>query len=140
MQHVNIAGWSPRKGSDQACRAQLFMNNDQQLKPCPWCGGKATLKVDRALLLIPEHHFVSCDKCAVYGPLENRQHTPTVEAAIKAWNTRPATINKAQLLEWLHLKLTGPELVFNEVGSTIAKREIELLKEVIEYVQTQQEN
>ena len=49
-----------------------------ELKPCPFCGGKAhTLKNNAG-------HYAYCTKC-----LNGTSYYGTRELAIKAWNTRP---------------------------------------------------
>jgi len=64
-----------------------------ELRPCPWCGGKAeliTIPADHDAPCPPEN-FVACDQCRF-------SHTcwPTDDEAIKAWNTR--TDNTAKVL------------------------------------------
>lgn len=57
------------------------MNNDErELKPCPFCGGRA--KVDNGGLNY-EYYWAKCTKCGTEQPLSN-----TVDAAAANWNRR----------------------------------------------------
>lgn len=56
---------------------------EEQLKPCPFCGGKARLMawdID-----LETYYFVNCRKCEV-KPCTAR-HT-NIKYAVKAWNKR----------------------------------------------------
>lgn len=53
----------------------------EELKPCPFCGGEATVKRIESIY----RYRVSCDKC----PVEVGRHWfGTKEEAIEAWNRR----------------------------------------------------
>lgn len=54
-----------------------------KLKPCPFCGGKASFYNDFGEM------FIQCENCLSRGPLV---YTP--QKAIKAWNRR-AEVNNA---------------------------------------------
>lgn len=55
----------------------------KELKPCPFCGGKAKVGKDTDIFF--EAYCVSCLKCGV-----SQQYPKyyTEEAAIEAWNSR----------------------------------------------------
>ena len=50
---------------------------DDELKPCPFCGGEASKKIH------PFISFVRCDKCRTETTAEN-----DIEKSIKVWNMR----------------------------------------------------
>lgn len=54
------------------------MNNNDDLKPCPFCGGKATLWEDLFGV-----SYVSCSCCCVRTPIEEDKHI-----VIEDWNRR----------------------------------------------------
>lgn len=53
----------------------------EELKPCPFCGGKAELIYYRA-------NGKTTVSCCVGGCMANISFCPTTEAAIKKWNRR----------------------------------------------------
>lgn len=67
--------------------------SENNLKSCPFCGGKAKLFVDGFGL-----YFTGCDECGFYYGIEIEHDCELVngwvakhntqEAAVKAWNTR----------------------------------------------------
>src|SRR5258708_4145071 len=70
------------------------MSEDQELKPCPFCGGKAELVFHGG----PENIEVCCsnmNSCAI-GQLG--VYRDTREEAIKAWNRRASVAPKGR--EW----------------------------------------
>lgn len=52
---------------------------DETLKPCPFCGGEATMETSGY-----DNYFGSCFPCSTESELE-----PTKELAAKRWNNRP---------------------------------------------------
>lgn len=58
-----------------------------ELKPCPFCGGKA--KLDHGRIGITETSYVRCEKCWSKGQsiTESVRYSSDAEA-IKAWNRR----------------------------------------------------
>lgn len=64
------------------------MNTEQELLPCPFCGGPGLLK--RAVHKGIEYSNVECQKFDC--PASNTTSPPQpAEAAIRAWNTRAGT-------------------------------------------------
>lgn len=51
---------------------------EPKLKPCPFCGGKASTYV-----AYDDGYYVCCDECGCGLPVYN-----TEQEAIEAWNTR----------------------------------------------------
>lgn len=64
--------------------------NDTKLKPCPFCGGKATLRKSERT----ELYHVKCFKC---GCLQDASYK--AETVINAWNTRKPMDNIVEELE-----------------------------------------
>lgn len=56
----------------------LVEDLDVDLKPCPFCGGKAIL----AQISESDDYYVVCEDCVVYTDFRPK------EKAINAWNTR----------------------------------------------------
>jgi len=56
-----------------------------ELKPCPFCGGKATLYYNEKGL----HHNISCNECSAEKYIA---HKDSEDRAIKAWNTRVSKV------------------------------------------------
>lgn len=54
------------------------MTDDIELKPCPFCGGKA-----KCIEYYGLFHVICCD-CYIAG-----RDRPSIDGAIDAWNTRP---------------------------------------------------
>ena len=52
--------------------------SDIELKPCPFCGGKA-----KCIEYYGLFHVICCD-CYIAG-----RDRPSIDGAIEAWNTRP---------------------------------------------------
>ena len=81
-EHKQLAEWLTelKELKDKAkCKIR-----DSELKPCPFCGGKACLQ--RGIYVNKEWHndfIVFCDKCEVGTVPYN-----TMAEAIKAWNRR----------------------------------------------------
>lgn len=63
------------------------MNTNEQLKPCPFCGGKAYVFVDNGVSVI-------CPKCGarskilVDGKYNDKISGCAVDSVIEAWNRR----------------------------------------------------
>lgn len=77
-----------------------------KLKPCPFCGGKASLYVDKF-----ENYFTGCEVCDFYLGIEIEHDCElrhgflakhySKESAIEAWNTRkPMDRIVEQLEKW----------------------------------------
>lgn len=65
---------------------------DDNLKPCPFCGGKAVRTFKRG------GYRVECEHRQSTCPVNMRtHHHDTAESADKAWNTRPVTIPTASI-------------------------------------------
>jgi len=62
------------------------MNNiDNELKPCPFCGGKGKLNDEKGRI----YSFVKCTNCgAETGLISVSAEYCSDEKAIKTWNTR----------------------------------------------------
>ena len=58
-----------------------------ELKPCPFCGGEATLRAD----ILMRSFWVECDTCGC----KYQKRTYTEELLIEAWNTR-ADLDKVE--------------------------------------------
>jgi Lar family restriction alleviation protein len=56
---------------------------EEQLKPCPFCGGKARLKT--WVIDLETYYIVCCRKCEVMPCTAS--HT-NIKYAVKAWNKR----------------------------------------------------
>lgn len=56
---------------------------EEQLKPCPFCGGKARLKT--WVIDLETYYIVNCRKCEVKP--STARHT-NIKYAVKAWNKR----------------------------------------------------
>lgn len=62
--------------------AQAIVQNEPELKPCPFCGGKAEL-IDHGAHRHPNWRYqIYCRDCQVYAEEDNRP------AAIAHWNGR----------------------------------------------------
>lgn len=74
-----------------------------ELKPCPFCGGKAAVLCERKMLTLDRRPIfavecrVGCDKCKIYfrqtcGVSETEYKAPTAEdkyeEAVEMWNRR----------------------------------------------------
>lgn len=57
----------------------------EELKPCPFCGGKPQLYKNDPYMDDRRHNRVHCKKCGVDGPHDTWF---TLEGVIKLWNTR----------------------------------------------------
>jgi hypothetical protein len=73
------------------------MNTEQELRPCPFCGGSAKW-ADRACNIAR----VKCTACgaSVYGP-ESRNYDAASSSAIAAWNRRSSD-EQAEVVGWMH--------------------------------------
>ena len=76
-----------------------------ELKPCPFCGGKANFSLGKAGEG-EDWHYLECAECEAMGPrVQYAAHNIAIKEAIaSAWNTRtptpdPATIREAALRE-----------------------------------------
>lgn len=58
--------------------------SENELKPCPFCGGEAVVKPDYRYQT--SRYICECLSCGV----ENARVFDSEEDSIKAWNTRPA--------------------------------------------------
>ena len=56
---------------------------EQKLKPCPFCGGEASIYVAH-----DDGYYVCCDECGCGLPVYN-----TEEDAIREWNRRTKCVN-----------------------------------------------
>jgi Lar family restriction alleviation protein len=68
---------------------------NRELKPCPFCGGKACIRFCRHTYTIPtyavetgeeEYWVVRCEKCSIQYPAWG--HPKTEQEAIEIWNRR----------------------------------------------------
>ena len=61
-----------------------------ELKPCPFCGGKAELTHERdSFLNFAIYSAIMCSKCGVKSPrFQQKCATASDEEAAKAWNRR----------------------------------------------------
>lgn len=65
-----------------------------ELKPCPFCGGEATLCKKKECFGHGEYHnnyFVKCDSCGAKGKKEIEYYLSSTDCqvlATKHWNTR----------------------------------------------------
>lgn len=57
------------------------MQNDNVLKPCPFCGGD--VKHIQGLPPLDDSHFIDCPGCGISSKIAS-----TKEAVIEAWNRR----------------------------------------------------
>lgn len=55
----------------------------EELKPCPFCGGRANCYQGEDWTVNPFPFFVRCDDCKA-----ETQHCSKIEYAIAAWNRR----------------------------------------------------
>ena len=56
---------------------------EKELKPCPFCGGKAIVLHTKSIYELP-HFFVTCGSCGVETP----RVCKTEEQAREVWNRR----------------------------------------------------
>lgn len=58
---------------------------EQELAPCPFCGGKAVAHI------YPTDSAIHCGKCrvTVYRMFNGNQPAITMQQVIRAWNRRP---------------------------------------------------
>lgn len=70
------------------------------LKPCPFCGGKAKYKYQMP------YNAVQCTKCKVFGAtaVDSYKHRYGKEKAIEAWNRRVTMENEKRLIDANALK------------------------------------
>lgn len=61
----------------------------EELKPCPFCGGEASIACGSVMSL---SRWIECEVCQAEGPLEESN-----ESAIGAWNRRVESTEKEQL-------------------------------------------
>lgn len=66
---------------------------DKNLLPCPFCGGKATVWIDKEVGhgYVDSKYYVKCDSCHAQGPSFNtRESTESkcVRACTAHWNQR----------------------------------------------------
>lgn len=74
-----------------------------ELKPCPFCGGEGTLSTSELPGLSSDMSFyVGCDTCECSTSYED-----TDDEAIKKWNTRQPVDNWKPIEELSRLSLTG---------------------------------
>lgn len=67
-------------------KAVMIMNNE--LKPCPFCGGEAVLKI-KSFDVFNNAAFVECKKCHARTDLiEAGLHYTAVDRAKRFWNRR----------------------------------------------------
>ncbi len=75
----------------------IIFVDDLNLKPCPFCGGKAELKQYK--MWHDDHgykdcyeYFVACEKCKVrqlsFDTLREKDDVTAIKKAIEAWNRR----------------------------------------------------
>ena len=60
---------------------------ENELKPCPFCGGKAELIHDKRTLSFADSFYVRCDNIDCYMLLTT-PHRLSKEDAINIWNRR----------------------------------------------------
>ena len=65
----------------------VIREHEEMLKPCPFCGGKARIRVTRDIDF-ESYYFVNCRKCEVKPCTAS--HT-NIKSAVKAWNKRGKT-------------------------------------------------
>jgi len=84
----------------------------EDLKPCPFCGGKAEHSIGKTGDGKP-WHYVECVDCGATGPTPNcADHNITViECRAEAWNTR------ADRIEELETKLAKAVEALERIGS-----------------------
>jgi Lar family restriction alleviation protein len=58
--------------------------NDDDLKSCPCCGGKAFFVVEPSVYSNSFFYFIACDDCGI----ETLRTFRTKEAAARVWNKR----------------------------------------------------
>lgn len=63
-----------------------------KLKPCPFCGGEASIYH----LSVGKHSYVKCRGCSEGSPIK-----PTEEQAITAWNRRAAITPPVRTGRWI---------------------------------------
>ena len=68
------------------------MSKNEDLKPCPFCGGKAKIKKD--CCFGGDIYFVECQHCIARGPGERLKYE-----AIAAWNRRVCVKQNAETLD-----------------------------------------
>lgn len=67
-----------------------------ELKPCPFCGGKAEVWTTAAYSADSAEHVIGCKACEVYMPFANVFSSRTPDAVyIAAWNTRATPLSAA---------------------------------------------
>jgi len=64
---------------------------NEELKPCPFCGGLWTIYIEDR-----EGNHVRCEDCSVDGPSAD-----TREKSIVLWNTRPSTDAEVDKCLWV---------------------------------------
>jgi len=57
----------------------------EELKPCPFCGGRAVMKTGAVRFHVVTH-YVRCEKCG--STQWSGKYKRTKEEAISVWNTR----------------------------------------------------
>lgn len=73
---------------------------DEELKPCPFCGGKAEIRTTYEVLKTTTRSlfsYVRCERCFAQTweySYKNTEHTKAIpiESAIKAWNMRAGKV------------------------------------------------
>lgn len=93
-----------------------------ELKPCPFCGGKACMITHR-FNRWPNTYSVKCLDCYVQTPLSYA----TEQEALNAWNRRVDTPHKCGDCEDFHVceEYVDPSETFPEVGGCPAFKEKE---------------
>lgn len=69
-----------------------------ELKPCPFCGGKARVEDDQnpTIRFVPDYYWVLCMKCGAASEYMKRE-----KAAIKRWNRRAIKALSTEPVAWL---------------------------------------
>ena len=78
---------------------------NEELKPCPFCGGTNTMKQSvRGTMQHATYHWIHCEDCDAQGPVFDFDKPPE-----ESWNTRPGEDALREELENMRARAKSAE-------------------------------